>query len=295
VYLTGDALRPFHPQYTALLRTDPLAMPNATALAVSTWVRSCIEHNQRFSLVLEGTFRDANVVADTVRRFAAAGYRTEAIVLAVRPERSRLDCLLRYLGSSRENAARWTPPTAHDTSFARLPHTVAAMHDLDELHRITVQTRTDTVYTNERDPGGRWRHPDRASHALLAEHERPLHLEAATAWLHQYGWAIEASEHLPSIDVRALPTYLALLEDADRIALTVTASQADQRGQQHAEMQRRAVALLARHDPSLASPTNRGGAAQRGFTPVRRIAPGTGDRKETPMPPRHDPSKHRRR
>jgi Zeta toxin len=44
VYVTGDALRPFHPAYAALVRSDPVAMPNATGPAVATWVRSCIDH-----------------------------------------------------------------------------------------------------------------------------------------------------------------------------------------------------------------------------------------------------------
>ena len=35
VYVTGDALRPFHPQYATLIRADPLAMPNTTGPAVA--------------------------------------------------------------------------------------------------------------------------------------------------------------------------------------------------------------------------------------------------------------------
>jgi UDP-N-acetylglucosamine kinase len=93
-------------------------MPNATGPAVATWVRSCIDHTitERFSLILEGTFRDPDVVAATLRRFVAAGYHTQAVVLAARPERSRLDCLLRSLGASTGQAARWTPPTVYQAS-----------------------------------------------------------------------------------------------------------------------------------------------------------------------------------
>ena len=113
--LTGDALRPFHPHCPTLLRADPLAMPNAIGPAVAAWVRRCIDHAmaERISLVLEGTFRDADAVSATVRRFAQAGYVTEAVVLAVRPERSRLDSLLRYVSPDAATAARWTP--AHTT------------------------------------------------------------------------------------------------------------------------------------------------------------------------------------
>jgi UDP-N-acetylglucosamine kinase len=67
----------------------------------------------RYSLMLEGTFRHAAVVADTIRRFAAAGYRTEVIVLAVRTEFSRLDSLLRHRLGGDGQPGRRTPPSAH--------------------------------------------------------------------------------------------------------------------------------------------------------------------------------------
>src|SRR5262249_62200193 len=118
-----------------------------------------------------------------------AGYHAEAVVLAVRPERSRLDCLLRWLGTEHAAPARWTPPTAHETSFTRLPHTVAALNGVAELHRITVQTRTQIVFTDERQADGQWQHPNQASDVLRAEHQRPLDPDAATAWLDHYHWA----------------------------------------------------------------------------------------------------------
>src|SRR5690349_4693256 len=209
VYVTGDALRPFHPQYATLIRADPLAMPNTTGPAVARWVRACIDHalTHRYSLVLEGTFRDPDVVAATLRRFAAAGYHTEAVILAVHPERSRLDCMLRWLGTDPTQPARSTPPAAHDTSFTRLPRTVAALNDVPEVHRIIVQTRTHVVFTDERQANGKWQHLGQASDVVRAEHRRPFDHDAATAWLEQYQWAIEASEHLPTIDARAVPMY----------------------------------------------------------------------------------------
>jgi hypothetical protein len=273
VYVTGDSLRPWHPDYTALLRSDLLAIPNHTGPVVATWVRSCIDHAiaERYSLILEGTFRDPDVVAATVRRFASAGYHTEAVVLAVRPERSRLDCVLRSLGTSPALPGRWTPPTAHDTSFARLPHTVAALEAMPELYRISVHTRTGTAFTDEREPDGRWQQPIRASDVLRIEHQRPLNPDAATAWLHQYRVAVEALGRLPTIDVRALPMYLTLIEDADRLAAMATQDPQDPRGRQHADTQRQAAAILQRHHPSSVLMTDRHPHAGRAFPPMAGI------------------------
>jgi hypothetical protein len=238
---------------------------------IARWVRACIDHalTHRYSLVLEGTFRDPDVVAATLRRFAAAGYHTEAVVLAVRPERSRLDCLLRWLGTDPREPARWTPPTAHDTSFTQLPQTVAALGDIPELHRIIVQTRTHVVFTGERHPDGQWRHPNQSAAILRAEHQRQLDPDTATAWLDQYRWAIATSEQLATIDARAVPTYLALQGDADRIATMATPDLADPHRRQHADAQRRAAAILHRHHPSLALTTSAG----RAFPPTARVTP----------------------
>jgi hypothetical protein len=287
VYVTGDSLRPWHPDYTTLLRTDPLAIPNHTGPVVATWVRSCIDHAiaERFSLILEGTFRDADVVAATVRRFAAAGYDTEAVVLAVRPERSRLDCVLRSLGTSPALPGRWTPPTAHDTSFARLPHTVAALEAMPELHRISVHTRTGTAFTDEREPGGRWQQHSQASDVLRIEHQRPLNPDSATAWLHQYRVAVEALGRLATIDVRALPMYLTLFGDADRVAAMATPDLQDPGGRQHIETQRQAAAILQKHHSSSVLMTDPRPTAGRAFLPMAGIVGDVNPRQPVGPPP----------
>lgn len=286
IYVTGDALRPFHPQYANLLRTDPLAMPNATGPTVARWVRACIDHalTHRYSLILEGTFREPDVVTATLRRFADAGYHTEAFVLAVRPERSRLDCLLRWLGTDPAEPARWTPPSAHDTAFARLTHTVAALNDVTELHRITVHTRAQIVFTDERHADGHWQHPRQASDILRVEHHRPFDSDAAAAWMGQYEWAIEMSEQLATIDARAVPLYLSILKDADRIATMANPAVADPRRHHHADAQRRTAAILHRHHPSLALSTGPSPSAGRAF-PSTTTVPATTTAEPGPASP----------
>jgi hypothetical protein len=192
---------------------------------------------------------------------------SEAVVLAVRPERSRLDSLLRYVSLDAATAARWTPSTAHDTSIARLPHTVEAMQDVADLHRITVHTRAGTVFANERGRDGRWQQPALAHEALAAEHDRPFDSHDALIWLDQYRQVIEVADELPTIDQKALPTYLALLEDADRVAVMAAPNSEDPRRPLHADVRRRAAAMLMRHDPSLVPPGRPGPAAGRAFPP----------------------------
>src|SRR5690606_23939959 len=60
VPLTGDELRPFHPDYDEIVAEDPLRMPNATAQASGQWVKRSIDYaeHERHSLLIEGVFRD---------------------------------------------------------------------------------------------------------------------------------------------------------------------------------------------------------------------------------------------
>jgi hypothetical protein len=128
---------------------------------------------------------------------------------------------------------------------------------------------------------------------LSAEQQRPLDPDAATAWLDQYQWAIETSEQLPTIDACAIPLYLALLEDADRIATMATLDPADPHRRQHAHAQRRAATILHRHHPSLAVTTITSPPAGRAFPPTTK-APPAAPAEQAPAPPR-DITTHRRR
>jgi UDP-N-acetylglucosamine kinase len=221
VAVTGDALRAFHPNMARLLATDALAVPNATAQASGAWVRMTIDHalTHRYSLMLEGTFRDTAAVSATIRRFATAGYRTEVVVLAVRAERSRMDSMLRHHGSVEGQTCRWTPPSAHDTPYERLPATVVAVQALPELDRIAVVVRDGTeVFSNQRGADRRWRQPPDAHDALTKHRDTPLPRDEAQAWLAHYRALFDQLHREHRVDPRALPAYINLHADAARVA-----------------------------------------------------------------------------
>jgi len=156
--------------------------------------------------MLEGTFRDAAAVADTIRRFSSAGYRAVVVVLAVPVERSRLDCLLRSLGSN-GTPGRWTPPSAHDTYYERLPATLATLQAVRELDQITITTRDGVdLYTNQRGTDRRWQHPVRAHDALTAHRDQSMLSGEAQTWLRQYRLLLDQLD-THRLDPRALNIY----------------------------------------------------------------------------------------
>jgi hypothetical protein len=165
----GDDLRPFHPAYPDLAESpDPELMPAATAEASGWWVRRALAHaaKRRFSVAVEGTFRDPAVPLATAGQFAAAGHRVHVVALAVPEAVSWLACVTRYLLAAsglagRAGPARWTPRAAHDLAYANAPATLHALWASPSVRRITILRRDGgQALDAERDWTGRW--PGRA-------------------------------------------------------------------------------------------------------------------------------------
>src|SRR5690606_30960337 len=119
-------LRKFHEDFHWLAREHPWLMPNATAQASGGWLSRCIKHarENRYSLLLEGVFRDPSMVTRTINQFADAGYRVEVVGLAVPHRDSLLSTLGRFLKPTGDEVPRWTPTTAHDSAYQMIPATL---------------------------------------------------------------------------------------------------------------------------------------------------------------------------
>ncbi|MFF0818371.1 zeta toxin family protein [Rhodococcus sp. NPDC003318] len=202
VVISGDDFRQYHPDYRRLIAEDPTRMPAVTAELSGPMVRRSLDHakQQRYSVALEGTFRDEAMVLATAHEFAQEGYEIHVVAVATQPEVSRLSIEDRYLSAPRVRA-RWTPPTAHDLTIATSGHVLETLEASDVVDRISVYTRAERVYRNERDRDGDWAERPRAREVLEAERARPLSPLAATEWLRDYARVVE--------EVRQRPDYLA--------------------------------------------------------------------------------------
>jgi hypothetical protein len=148
----------------------------------------------------------------TASRFAAHGYQVEVIALAVRAERSRLDSVDRYYEAcARGQAGRWTPPTAHDRAYAKLPETVRAAAASPDVHRLVVTNRTG------RDLYVGLPHPDRpaeATAALAAGHRAPLREAEARDWLGLLHLNVRRAADTGRLDAVSRPVFAQLAQDA---------------------------------------------------------------------------------
>lgn len=144
----GDDFRAFHPDYRALMRSEPLSMPDVTAQAAGAWVGMAADHlrTARRSVILETTMRQLPVVEATALAFRAQGYRVEAYALAVPGAVSALGTVSRYLGADAGNDQnRWTPSAAHEAAYEAMPATVEQLVGRGVVDRVTIATRSQGV------------------------------------------------------------------------------------------------------------------------------------------------------
>ncbi|WP_028707705.1 zeta toxin family protein [Propionicicella superfundia] len=242
VEVTGDDLRRYHPDYDRLAREAPFLMPNETAPVSGGLVRLAVEHahERRFSLLLEGTFRDAAMVTGTATRFADAGYRVEVVAVATPAVVSRLSAEMRSLAGGLPAVGRWTPPSAHESALKHSPGVVAALEALPHVARLQVFSRERRLYDNTRTATGQWEHPAKAASVLRAEQHRRLADSEAFAWLRDYQGVFALAAARPGyLGSETAPAYLRLQADADTMIRSLMLTPGAPVGELRAEHRKR--------------------------------------------------------
>lgn len=221
VVITGDEFRKFHPEYRSLVQHDQLAMPGTTQALSGPLVGRCLDEAQRrgCDVILEGTFRDADMVNATVDRFAADGYDVTIAGVATPEWQSRLDAENRYLYAG-TSQARWTPPTAHDSAFVMMPHTLASLENNPNVTNVLLFTRDgQTVYENHRTDTRQWQNTPGVASALHAARSRPPTELEAREWIEEFNTAYaSAVDRQNYLQPATAPAWRRLLVDADTMA-----------------------------------------------------------------------------
>ncbi len=139
-YINGGELRPFHPQYAALVAADRSTAADKTGADVGLWVERAIREAAagRFHAVIETTMRQPEVVRRTAEQFTAQGYGFEMRVVVVDPEASRLGVYERFATGLASPSAlpRFTLPRYHADALAQMPKTLAEVVKLAKVVRF---------------------------------------------------------------------------------------------------------------------------------------------------------------
>lgn len=180
VQIIGDDLRAFHPQYAPLLEGDDKTAAFYTDRDTGKWVAMAIAEAkaQRVNIVIEGTMRDVDKVADTMRSLRAAGYVIDARALAVNERISQQGIMQRYENQKVDRGTgRMTTPAAHKAALDGVPVTLERIERDKLANRVTLYRRGgEAIYTNELQ-AGRWAKEPQARATLDAERSRAMTLQ----------------------------------------------------------------------------------------------------------------------
>jgi UDP-N-acetylglucosamine kinase len=176
IALSGDDLRIFHPHYRDLVTNEPERSGPILAEATRLWVRAAIQDclEERRSLLLEGSFGDANVTLATARRFGEAGYNAHVVAMASPRVLSIVTAASRYLRDLKAGApSRFTSLSAHDRGYDGTARLVDALEATADVDRLTLLSRNGTVLLDRSSDTSETDAPFKGARQALHEGRHP--------------------------------------------------------------------------------------------------------------------------
>lgn len=161
------------------------------------WVEKAIAEAkaQRVNIVIEGTMRDGNKVAETMQSLRDAGYQIDARALAVNTQLSQQGIMQRYENQRVDRGSgRMTTPEAHNAAYEGMLHTLDRIEGQKLADRVTIYRRgAEVVYQNEIQ-GGQWAKEPQARAAVEAERARPMTTKERQEYIKGYDELAELLE-----------------------------------------------------------------------------------------------------
>ena len=187
--IIGDELRDYHPRYDKLLQQDDKTAAFFTDRDTARWVELAIEEakQRRVNIVIEGTMRDHNKVAQTMLDLRKDGYFIDARALAVNYRFSEQGILQRYEGQKADHGyGRMTTSEAHQRGYEGMPVTLERIEKEKLADRVSIYRRgAQLIYSNELR-GDQWTNTPRARETTEAERTRPMTIEERVAYFEGY-------------------------------------------------------------------------------------------------------------
>lgn len=141
VEINGDDYRAFHPDYYQLLVQDDATAASKIDRDNKFFIESCIKASVKSGahVILEGTFRQPEVVRSTAEFYRKNGYNTQGILLDVHPILSRINILRRYCEQKKISPfARYTERRSHDAALDGIYETTALLISDKSLDTFTI-------------------------------------------------------------------------------------------------------------------------------------------------------------
>lgn len=153
--VNGDEFRKYHPQFNEIQEKYGKDAPKHTAEFAGKMTGRVIEKalENKFNLVVEGTFRTAETPLKTLSDMKQKGYSTSVYIMTTSAEVSWNSTLERYdkmLAAG--EAPRYTDKAHHDKVVAELPKNANTVFQSGRADNFRVYNRSGLVYDKERMP-----------------------------------------------------------------------------------------------------------------------------------------------
>ena len=138
LFVNGDIYRSRHPNFNEL-RNDIWNYSKETQIFSNVFTERLIEESiiNRFSLVVEGTMRSAEVPLQTAEKLRSQGYETAAFVIAACKEFSLLNAFVRYYKEVQSKGfGRMIDIESHNKAAEGLPKSVDRLYMEKSVDRI---------------------------------------------------------------------------------------------------------------------------------------------------------------
>jgi adenylate kinase family enzyme len=145
VFINGDDLRSYNPNYFFYLKEDEQEAADLTQKVCNFWVESLINEclARRLNMIVEGTMRTKEVPLSTARMLKDAGYNTNLVVISAPYELSMLSLEYRYNELKKLGVlARYTKKSSHDEAYRNIENTLIELSNSDLFNKFYVYLRT---------------------------------------------------------------------------------------------------------------------------------------------------------
>jgi len=177
VLVDADKMRPYHPEYTKLMRIDDKVAANVTHADCGPWATRLMRDglSGRRNIIIDQTSRDPAAMEQMTQQLRQAGYRVELHIMAVSAEISEQRIHQRYEGQrARDGFGRFSTKNKHDEAFAGVAATVAQVEERMQVDRICLYDRAvQRIYDNQLVQG-QWQNMPHARRALDNERRRTM-------------------------------------------------------------------------------------------------------------------------
>lgn len=146
IVINGDDFRKYHPNYPEFQEKYKENSPKYTAVFAGAMTEAILEKaiNDRYNIVIEGTFRTAQTPIKTLQNFKENGYKTNVLIQTCEKNISCSSCLERYKKMLEINPkeARHTDKAHHDLVVQNLSKNIKAVQESNLADNLQIFVRT---------------------------------------------------------------------------------------------------------------------------------------------------------